>query len=118
MRHHLLDSVLVFLVTLTVFWFSPVHQITDSHYSMLLSECLLEQRSFALDHYNIPRLQPNVSTRDYYVMNGDIWQLELTRGRIYYYFPPGSSVLSLPFVAAANALGISSANPDGTYNPE
>jgi hypothetical protein len=109
---------LIFIITLLVFWFSPVHQVTDSHYSMLLSEALLKHRSFALDNYNIPRLNPNVSTRDYYVMNGDIWQLELARGHIYYYFPPGSSVLSLPYVAVANALGISSANDDGTYNPQ
>jgi hypothetical protein len=112
------DSLLIFLFTLITFWFSPVHQVTDSHYSMLLSECLLKHRSFALDTYNIPRLEPNASTRDYYVMNGDIWQLELARGHIYYYFPPGTSVLSIPFVAVANAFGISSANPNGTYNPE
>jgi hypothetical protein len=112
-----LDATLIFLFTFFVFWFSPVHQITDSHYSMLLSECLLKHRSFALDKYNIPRLEPNASTRDYYVMNGDIWQLELARGHIYYYFPPGSSVLSIPFVVVANAFGVSSANPDGTYNP-
>ena len=110
-------TVSIFIVTLLVFWFSPVHQITDSHYSMLLSEGLLKHRSFALDHYNLPRLEPNASTRDYYVMNGDIWQLELAGGHVYYYFPPGSSVLSLPFVAAANVLGISPANADGTYNP-
>jgi hypothetical protein len=84
---------------------------------MLLGECLLKHRSFALDHYNIPRLDPNVSTRDLYVMNGNIWQLELAGDHIYYYFPPGSSVLSVPYVAAANAFRISSANPDGTYNP-
>ncbi|HKZ01375.1 MAG TPA: hypothetical protein VJ180_04005, partial [Pyrinomonadaceae bacterium] len=85
---------------------------------MLLSESLLRHRSFALDGFNLPRLEPNVSTRDQYVMNGDIWQLELARGHIYYYFPPGSSILSLPFVTVSNALGISAANTDGTYNPE
>src|SRR5882724_8839306 len=108
---------LIFLTVLLVFWLSPVHQITDSHYSMLLSETLLKHRSFALDHFNLPRLEPNASTRDYYVMNGDIWQLELAGGHIYYYFPPGSSVLSLPAVAIANALGVSAVNADGTYNP-
>ena len=107
----------IFITTLFIFWFSPVHQVTDSHYSVLLSEALLKHRSFALDHFNIPRLEPNASTRDYYVMNGNIWQLELVGDHIYYYFPSGSSVLSLPAVAIANALGISAANSDGTYNP-
>jgi len=113
-----LAAALIFIVTLLVFWVSPVHQITDSHYSMLLSEGLLKHRSFALDHYNLPRFEPNASTRDYYVMNGNIWQQELAGNHIYYYFPPGSSLLSLPYVAVANALGISAANPDGTYNPQ
>jgi len=112
-----LTGAAIFITTLLIFWFSPVHQVTDSHYSMLLSEAVLKHRSFALDHFNIPRLQPNASTRDYYVMNGNIWQLELVGDRIYYYFPPGSSILSLPAVAVANALGISAANSDGTYNP-
>jgi len=110
-------AALIFIFALIVFWFSPVHQVTDSHYSMLLSEGLLKHRSFALDHYNLPRLQPSSSTRDYYVMNGNIWQQELAGNHIYYYFPPGSSVLSVPYVAMVNALGISAANADGTYNP-
>jgi len=110
-------AAVLLVLTLLVFWFSPVHQVTDSHYSILLSESLLKHRSFTLDHFNLPRLEPNASTRDYYVMNGDIWQLELAKGRIYYYFPAGSSVLSLPFVAIANGFGISAAHADGTYNP-
>lgn len=113
-----LNGALIFVLSLLVFWFSPVHQVTDSQYSMLLSESLLRHRSFVLDGFNLPRLEPNVSTRDHYVMNGDIWQLELAQGHIYYYFPPGSSILSLPFVTVANALGISAANSDGTYNLE
>jgi hypothetical protein len=113
----ILTAALIFSLSFLVFWFSPVHQVTDSRYSILLSESLLKHRSFALDGFNLPRLEPNTSTRDYYVMNGDIWQLELARDHIYYYFPPGSSILSVPFVAVANALGISAANSDGTYNP-
>lgn len=112
-----LASVLIFVSTLLIFWLSPVHQITDSHYSMLLSESLLKHQSFTLDNFNLPRLEPNVNTRDYYVMNGNIWQLELARGHIYYYFPPGSSILSVSYVAVANAAGVSAARSDGTYNP-
>src|SRR2546423_12219416 len=43
-------------------------------------------------------------------------QLELHDGHIYYFFPPGSSLLSLPYVALLNACGVSVANADGTYN--
>jgi len=41
----------IFLLTFVVYWCSPIKQVTDSNYSMLLSEDLLEHRSFVLDHY-------------------------------------------------------------------
>lgn len=110
----LLAGGLIFSVTLFIFWLSPMRQVTDSRYSMMVSQCLLEHGSFALDHYAIPRLDP-VYNGDY-VSNGGFYQLELVNNHIYYFFPPGSSVLSLPYVALMNAFGISAVNRDGTYN--
>lgn len=107
---------LVFLASLVIFWFSPVHQVTDSNYSMLLSQGLIEHRSFALDHFNIPRNEPIY--HDHTWKNGEIRQLELVGEHFYYYMPPGSSVLSIPYVGLANAFGVSASNPDGTYNPQ
>src|SRR5215813_6901628 len=104
----------IFILTMLIFWWSPVHQVTDSQYSMLLSEGLIRHRSFALDLFQIPRLQP--VQRSEYVMNGGMYQLELIGNRIYYFFPPGSSILSIPYVAIANALGVSAANSDGAFN--
>ena len=82
---------------------------------MLLSQGLLEHRSFALDRYNIPRLPPEY--HDHTWKNGHIHQLEIVDKHLYYYMPPGSSVLSVPYVAALNLFGISPRNPDGSYNP-
>lgn len=107
---------LIFAVALSIFLLSPVHQVTDSGYSMLLSESLLHHGSFELDHYAIPRGEPKWFR--YYFRNGDIYQLEVVNGHLYHNFPPGSSILSIPFVAVMNAMGISAANADGTYNPE
>ncbi len=115
-RNDLLTTSLIFLAALLVFWFSPVSQVTDSHYSLLLSESLLRHRTFTLDHYAIPRLEPQSSVRDDYVANGNIWQLEQWNNRLYYYFPPGSSILSIPYVALARLFGVSIARPDGTYD--
>ena len=109
-----LPAIGIFILTLLIFWWSPVHQVTDSQYSMLLSEGLIRHRSFALDHFQIPRLQP--VQRSEYVMNGGMYQLELVGNRIYYFFPPGSSILSIPYVAIANALGVSATNSDGSFN--
>lgn len=81
---------------------------------MLLSQSLIQHRSFRLNNYAIPRLEPVV--REDYVQNGEIYQIEQVGPHIYYFFPPGSSVLSTPFVLVANALGVSAVNADGTFN--
>lgn len=44
------------------------------------------------------------------------YQLANINGRILYVYPNGGSILSLPFVAALNDLGISAVRPDGTYS--
>jgi hypothetical protein len=98
----LLACVLTFLLALTVFLLSHVHQVADSAYSMMVSESLIHHRTFALDHYSLPKTD---------------YRLEESRGHIYYHLPPGTPVLSVPYVAIMNTLGVSAANPDGTYNP-
>jgi hypothetical protein len=109
---------ILFLFTLAVFSLSPVTQVSDSQYSLLLSDSLLRHKTFTLDHYGIPRHKPQVGIRDDYVANGPIWQLEIVNDHLYYYFPPGSSILSLPFVAVVKQLGFSVVNTDGIYNEQ
>lgn len=104
----------VFVLTLSIFLFSRIHQVADSEYSMLLSQSLLSHGSFTLDAYALPRHEP--VWHGYYFKNGPVYQLEVTRGHLYYHLPPGSSILSTPFVALFNLLGISAANPDGSYD--
>lgn len=94
-------GIAIFAFTLVVFLFSRVHQVTDSAYSMMLSQSLLDHQSFALDHYTLP----------------PVYQLETINGHTYYRFPPGTPVLSTPFVFVLNRLGVSAVNADGTYNP-
>ena len=120
-NQHLLSSApsvaaAIFVLTFLIYWFSPVTQVTDSNYAMLLSQDLLEHRSFLLDHYAIPRLTPEYHYNT--IMNGAIHQIEVRDGHFYYYFPPGTSVLSTPFVALMKVFSISAANPDGTHNAE
>jgi hypothetical protein len=110
----LIACLCVFLASFGIFWYSPVHQLSDSNYSMLLSQSLLDHRSFLLDEYAVPRLAPEY--HDHTWKNGYIHQIELVNKHLYYYMPPGSSVLSVPFVAVMNAFGVSAVNPDGTYN--
>jgi hypothetical protein len=104
----------ILVATLIIFLLSPVHQVTDSTYSMYLSDCLLQNRTFALDACGIPVLEPKPLND--YITNGGIYQLEIERGRVYYFFPVGSSILSVPYVAAAKLFGVSPRSPDGSFN--
>lgn len=109
-----LAGALIFVLTGAIFLASPVHQIADSRFSMLVSESLIHRRTFTLDHYRIPDLVP-VQTHGS-ASNTSIYQIERANGHFYHFFPPGSPVLSAPYVALLNLCGISAAHPDGTYN--
>src|SRR5260370_10180277 len=110
-RTELLAGLVIFILTCSIFILSHNRQIADSKYSMLVSESLLHHGTFALDRYGF---------EDFGKQNaggwGGIYQLELANGHVYYYLPPGSSMLSVPWVAVMNAFGISAANADGAYN--
>jgi hypothetical protein len=104
----------IFALTWLAFTASKVHQVTDSSYSMLLSQSLIEHRTFRLDNYAIPRLKPK--NCEYYTCNGEIYQIELASDHLYYHLPPGSSILSVPYVALMKLFGIKPTNADGTYS--
>jgi hypothetical protein len=110
-----LAGALIFVLTLTIFLISRIHQVSDSKFSMLVSQSLIDHGSFTLDAYAIPRQEP--LWRGYYFSNGPDYQLEIARGHLYYHLPPGSCVLSAPFVAALNLFGISAAAEDKSYDP-
>lgn len=108
-----LPGLLIFALTLIVFLLSPVRQVTDSRYSMLLSQSLLDRGSFQLDHYALPRHEPEWDRT--FFKHGD-YRLEASRGHVYYYLPPGTSVLSTPFVALLNLFGLSAVGDDNAYD--
>jgi len=114
-KRDVLIGLAIFLATLLSFLASHVHQVGDSRYSMLLSQSLLEHGSFALDHYQIPGV---VRAVDGYMKAENLYQLEFVDGHVYYIFPPGSSVLSVPYVALMKLFGFSAADADGNFNLE
>jgi hypothetical protein len=114
-KRDVLIGLAIFVVTSLVFLASRVHQVGDSRYSMLLSQSLLEHGSFTLERYQIPGVE---RTESGYVKAENLYQLELIDGHVYYIFPPGSSVLSMPYVALMKLFGFSAADADGNYNLE
>ena len=108
-----LVAVGLYAALLTVFWASPVRIVSDSRFTLLLTHELLHHGAWALDRYGLPRQLPG----DYGAakLDGELYQLEYVEGRLYYFFPPGSSILSAPFALAQDALGLSVVGSDGKF---
>jgi hypothetical protein len=97
----------LFTVLLAVFWLSPVVQVTDAKFALLLSRSLWRDHTFTLDSYGFPPAEVGVHGK------GALYQLHAVQGHVYYAPPPGSSVLSAPLVGAAEWLGIYVVNAAG-----
>jgi hypothetical protein len=111
-----LDRVLAVLLFATCFNLLAAarnHQMGDSRYTLLLSQNLISHHAFALDRYHLvapPGPEGGPRTTDY--------RLYRSRGRVYYFFPAGASVLSIPYVVGARLLGGRPlVRADGTYDP-
>ena len=107
-------EVILFLAAFAIFVIFGLHGMTDAKYSMLVSENLLHHHSFAIQDGTIPRMLPSANPE--YKPNGYPYQMEVSRGKVLYAYPIGSSILSLPFVAFMNVFGISALTPDGVYD--
>jgi hypothetical protein len=111
---HTLHVTCVFIILLAIFLLSPNRQLADSNYAMLLSEEIYRHGDFYLDRYMKPPLDPakypGMAGGDYPYM------IEPIKGHLYYFYPPGSSILSVPYVAVANRFGVSAVGPGEQYD--
>ena len=94
---------LLFLSSFAVFLGSPNHQMTDSGYALLVGENLIRHGDLDLGRYQLESVR------------GSNYRLEHTGAHTFYFFPVGSSLLSIPFVALSHLAGQSIVRPDGTY---
>jgi hypothetical protein len=108
-------QIILFLFSLAVFLSAPVIEVSDSRYTALLSESLWRHRTPELDeYYKVP--VPHPSRDPNRPGEANEYQLVQARGHVTYFFPHGTSILSIPLVAAMNAAGVSAATPDGRLN--
>ena len=114
-RRDLIIATVVFAATFWVFKLSPIHTLADSKFEMLFSQQLLWNHSFSVGPEAFPELQSRPPER---LQRGvDFpYHLERVGDRFYYWFPPGSTILSMPYVALENARGISARDQNGKYN--
>jgi hypothetical protein len=128
----LLMALALFVATTALYRDSDRDQLTDSNYTMLLSETLLDEHTFSLDrHFRTP-LDParypggRRQMPAYQAEAGYPYQIEVLpadpahpdRPRIYHWYPAFPSVLAMPFVLAFHAQGLHATTADGSYAPE
>jgi hypothetical protein len=97
-----------------IFFASPVPQMNDSQYSMLTSESIIHNHTPDLSSYSIKNYDADLPFNE--IRGRHAYQLARVNGRLLYGFPHGTSLLSLPFVALMDVLGVSPANAEGAYN--
>jgi hypothetical protein len=76
---------------------------------------LLWKHSFSLEPRTFPELQSRKPGQIHQRGIDLPYQLVQVGERSYYFFPPGSAILSMPYVAVANAMGISAIDQNGIY---
>ncbi len=110
----------LFIVAGLIFLLSPVFALSDSNYSMLLSESIIRNHSSHLNAYRFPvpiredvRCMPPLLATS---LASQTFQLARVNGNVEYCYPHGTSILSIPFVGLMMTLGVSSSTPDGQYN--
>ncbi len=96
---------LLFIFCFSIFLAAPNTQVTDSHYALLLSQSILKHGSFDLSRYNTN------------VIGSHIHQLQKLDNKVYYLYPPGSSLLAMPFVIIFNAAGYKPYTKGLQYDP-
>ena len=94
----LLLAALTLLVCALTYKDHVSYAISDPHLSLLVSQAILEHGTARLDAYRDTAEPPFAD----YHPSGPLVERD---GHLYYYHPIGPSVLSVPFVAVANALG-------------
>ena len=93
-----------------VYWTAPVHHVTDSRYSLLLSHSLGVEHTWDLHAY-FPALPLNPVTHPGAECCVYPYQTTLVGDRLYYFYPPGGSLLGIPFVALAQLGGVGPVGP-------
>jgi hypothetical protein len=112
----LISAAVIFVAIFAIFRVSPIHTVFDSRYEMLFSQHLLWNHSFSLEDRAFRELQSRKAGE---VLQSGVdlpYQLVQVGERFYYLFPPGSVILSMPYVALANAMGISARDQNGMYD--
>jgi hypothetical protein len=112
-----IGAAMILVTTFVIFRVSPVHTIYDSRYEMLFTQQLIRHHSFSLGPRPFLDLQSHQPGQHHHRGVDLPYQLIQVGERFYYFYPPGNTILGIPYVALANAMGIYATDQNGTYYP-
>jgi hypothetical protein len=115
-KRDLIAGLALFFAIFTIFRVSPIRTVSDSRYLMLFSQNFFWNGNLSLESRAFPELQSRKPGQIHRVGTDLPYQLVQVGERFYFRYPPGNVILSAPFAAIANALGLSAANENGLYN--
>ncbi|NUP89509.1 MAG: hypothetical protein HUU25_06785 [Candidatus Sumerlaeia bacterium] len=98
------ERTLFFAGMLCLFRANPPQALTDPNWTLVQTENLLWRGSFDLNDTLQLAVNPETGVR--LEPFGRPRQLRELHGRVLFGYPPGASLLSIPFVAVANVLGL------------
>ena len=101
-----LAGALLFLLTVTVYLATPVRPLTDSAFTLLLAESVLDHGDLTLERY----FPAGTGSSHQY-------QLERVGDHLRYRYPMAGAVLAVPVAAVYRAAGWSVVSPEGRYDP-
>jgi hypothetical protein len=96
-RRAVVIPMVIFLLTCTVYRAAPVGYMLDSKFELVLSQNLLENGTFKLDSL--------IPGDDYSTMKVPN-EIQVVRNHLFYWFPNGPALLSVPYVAAMKLAGV------------
>lgn len=105
-------SLILGISVFVIFILSHNRDLADSNLSMLLSYQLIKNHTFRLDEY----FQPPVSPSMLCGQEGIPYQVEKINRHVFYRYPPGSSILSIPVVAIFSYFGYGPSGPNDPFN--
>lgn len=109
---------------------SPIYELTDSNYTLLLSETLINEHTLQLDRHFVAPLdrsrylglgtpdptQPNKLFIPYQIEALPKDSPQPSQQHLYYWYPNFPSILAIPAVLWLNSTGLHATAPDGSYN--
>jgi len=108
-RH--ISLVALFLIVVTVYYLAGPSNLTDTKFTMVLTQTLIEKGSFKIDSlWPVKEKSPDLTKLEF------PRELVVINNHLYYRYPNASALLSVPYLAFLNLFGTYPVDEDMSWN--